>query len=238
MSEAIPSSVFAGLAFRAGLMGRDQGQPLRKPQVVVLPRQQDSMVENASEEPAAELLARARNGDEDACRWIVTVLHPMVSRLVRGQIRRTADLEDVVQEIFVKVFVKLDQYHGPQPFSHWVSRLSITTCYDWLRRQKARPAIIATDLSEPERVALQGVMATGDDHEAGSSRIELLGDLLDRLIGSLKPQEQIIIRLLDLEEKSVAEISELTGWGASKVKVTAFRARKKLNEMIQRMEKP
>ena len=202
-----------------------------------MPRQ-DSMDDEASVEPAAELLARARNGEEEACRWIVAVLHPMVSRLVRGQIRRTADLEDVVQEIFVKVFVKLHQYRGPQPFSHWVSRLSITTCYDWLRRQKARPAVIASDLSEAERVALQGMMATTDDHEAGSSRIELLGDLLDRLIAALKPQEQVVIRLLDLEEKSVAEICELTGWGNSKVKVTAFRARKKLNEMIQRMEKP
>lgn len=237
MSEAIHSPVFAGFAFPIGAADRDECPPSREFRETRMAVRQDSM-EEPKVEPAAELLARARRGDEEACRWIVAVLHPMVSRLVRGQIRRTADLEDVVQEIFVKIFVKLHQYRGPQPFSHWVSRLSITTCYDWLRRQKARPVVMASDLSEAERTALERILTTDGAEDANAGRMDLLGDLLDRLIASLKPQEQVVIRLLDLEEKSVAEISELTGWGNSKVKVTAFRARKKLNEMIKRMESP
>ena len=59
---------------------------------------------------------------------------------------------------------------------------------------------------------------------------------MDKLLDTLNPTEQTVLRLLDLEQKSVREISDLTGWGISKVKVTAMRARRKLNETLQRLE--
>ncbi|WP_052573675.1 RNA polymerase sigma factor [Haloferula sp. BvORR071] len=194
-------------------------------------------ISDPAREISGELLHRASKGDAQAGKEIVESLHPMVSRLVKGQIRRHADLEDVVQEVFLKVFAKLHQFRGPQPFSHWVSRLSVTTCYDWLRRQKARPAVMASDLSEPERHALEQTLAN-ESGEASATRSDLMIGLLDRLIASLKPQEQIVIRLLDLEERAVAEVSELTGWGHSKIKVTAFRARKKLSSLLQSLDPP
>jgi RNA polymerase sigma factor (sigma-70 family) len=196
-----------------------------------------SFMDNLSQEIPADLIARAIQGEAQAGREIVEALHPMVGRLVRGQIRRHADVEDVVQEVFLKIFVKMHQYHGPQPFEHWASRLSITTCYDWLRRQKARPAVMASDLTDAEREAIERSLAD-DPGEDSNARAELLTGLLDRLLASLKPQEQVVIRLLDIEERPVAEVAELTGWGHSKIKVTAFRARKKLGELLQRLEKP
>ena len=211
----------------------DQGHQQRAPRWSHL----CSFMENQSQEPSAELVKRARMGETQAGKEVVEALHPMVSRLVRGQIRRHADIEDVVQEVFLKVFVKLHQYRGPQPFSHWVSRLSITTCYDWLRRQKARPVVIASDLTEDERKYLELTLAHEDGQDSGTHP-GLLTGLLDRLIACLKPQEQIVIRLLDLEQRSVSEVSELTGWGHSKIKVTAFRTRKKLGDLLQRLEKP
>ena len=192
-------------------------------------------MEDESLEPSAALLERARKGEEAAGHEIVRLLHPLVSRLVRRQIRRQADVDDLVQEVFIKVFVKMHQYRGPQAFSHWVSRLAVTTCYDWLRRQKARPAIMASDLSEAEFQALEYALSQAGD-DAGGENPDLLFGLLDRLIAALNPQEQIVIRLMDLEERSVAEVSELTGWGHSKIKVTAFRARKKLSALLKQIE--
>lgn len=194
-------------------------------------------MDNLSQEIPAGLIKRAIEGEAQAGREIVEALHPMVGRLVRGQIRRHADVEDVVQEVFLKIFVKMHQYRGPQPFEHWVSRLSITTCYDWLRRQKARPAVMASDLSDAEREAIERSLAENPGEDS-NARAELLTGLLDRLVASLKPQEQVVIRLLDIEERPVAEVADLTGWGHSKIKVTAFRARKKLGELLQRLEKP
>jgi RNA polymerase sigma-70 factor (ECF subfamily) len=181
------------------------------------------------------LIDRARASDPQACRDLVRHLHPWVSRRVRSQIRRHSDIDDVVQEVFLRVFVKLDQFRGEKPFHHWLGRLTVNACYDWLRRQKARPAITASDLSESERALLDNTLA-GDDGDPGEVRADLLNGLLDRLLASLKPREQIVIRLLDLEQRPVAEVCELTGWSASKVKVTAFRARKKLTETLRRLE--
>lgn len=188
-------------------------------------------------EPSPELLEAARDGDSEASYQLVRMLQPLVIRLVRNQVFRQADHEDVVQEAFLKVFVKLHQYRGPRPFTHWVSRLTVNTCYDWLRRQRARPLITASDLSEAEREILDQTLS--QDHEIDNeTRSEVLLGLLERLLAALKPREQIVIRMLDLEERPVAEISELTGWSASKIKVTAFRARRKLTDHLNRLERP
>ena len=65
---------------------------------------------------------------------------------------------------------------------------------------------------------------------------ELAKELLETLLATLTHNEQVVIRLLDLQEKSILETCELTGWGASKVKVTAMRARRKLKRALTRLE--
>ncbi|MDB2673423.1 RNA polymerase sigma factor [Akkermansiaceae bacterium] len=183
---------------------------------------------------SSELLTRVRVGDEEAWRELVHLLNPLVSKIIRNQVRRTTDHDDLAQEAFTKIFLKLDQFAGRQPFAHWVSRLTINTCYDWLRRQKARPLVTYSDLGETQAEIVEKNLAgqSGDNKESLSA----MRNLLDRLISTLKPREQIVIRLLDLEEKSVQDVCDLTGWGASKVKVTAMRARRKLSEQLKKLE--
>jgi RNA polymerase sigma-70 factor (ECF subfamily) len=183
---------------------------------------------------SSELLSRVRVGDEEAWRQLVHLLNPLVSKIIRNQVRRTIDHDDLAQVAFTKIFLKLDQFAGKQPFAHWVSRLTINTCYDWLRRQKARPLVTYSDLGETQAEILEKNLAgqSGDNKES----LAAMRDLLDRLISTLKPREQIVIRLLDLEEKSVQDVCDLTGWGASKVKVTAMRARRKLSEQLKKLE--
>ncbi len=183
---------------------------------------------------SSELLSRVRVGDEEAWRQLVHLLNPLVSKIIRNQVRRTIDHDDLAQEAFTKIFLKLDQFAGKQPFAHWVSRLTINTCYDWLRRQKARPLVTYSDLGETRAEILEKNLAgqSGDHKES----LAAMQDLLDQLISTLKPREQIVIRLLDLEEKSVQDVCDLTGWGGSKVKVTAMRARRKLSEQLKKLE--
>ncbi len=195
------------------------------------------MTEGPATAVTEELLARVKDGDEAAGDRVVEILYPLVSRIVRNHVRRSADHEDVAQEVFIKIFLKLEQFKGAHPFEHWVSRIAVTTCYDWLRKRKARPLVSYSDLSEAERKIITRTLKTEDAGQSGSRR-ELFSGLLDKLISSLKPREQIVIRLLDLEELSVKEVTELTGWGASKVKVTAMRARRKLADQLQRLEQP
>ena len=62
-------------------------------------------------------------------------------------------------------------------------------------------------------------------------------ELVNRLLGQLKPEDQMVIRLLDLEQKTLAEISALTGWNQTLIKVRAFRARRKLQKLFQELKK-
>ena len=182
-----------------------------------------------------ELLAGVRSGDDAASRTLVEILYPSVQANVRNHLRRQADHDDVAQEVFLKIFLKIEQYRGPQPFEHWVSRIAVTTCYDWLRKHRIRPLVTSSDLSEAEVEILEKSRQATSRGTSDAQR-ELFSGLLDKLISTLNPREQIVIRLLDLEERSVRDISELTGWGSSKIKVTAMRARRKLADRLHQLE--
>ena len=80
-------------------------------------------------------LERVRARDQLAARNLVEHLHPLVIRIVRAHLPRRVLEEDLEQEVFMKMFTRLEQYQGNVPFTHWVSRIAVTTCIDHLRAQ-------------------------------------------------------------------------------------------------------
>jgi RNA polymerase sigma-70 factor (ECF subfamily) len=180
---------------------------------------------------AAALVAAARQHNESAAREIVRRLYPLVVRLVRShRPRRTAE-EDLCQMIFIKVFQKLSQFSGKVPLEHWVSRIAINTCINQIQAERVRPEFRHADLSVEEVVIVNNLAATGE--ELGPDRSLAARDLVDRLLAALKPAERLVVDLLYLQQRSVAEIQSLTGWGASLVKVRAFRARQKMRRQLE-----
>lgn len=183
----------------------------------------------------SDILAAVRGGDEAISRQLVEQLYPLVISIVRNHLPRTESEEDLSQEIFMKMFSRLHQYSHRQPFEHWVSRIALNTCYDRLRRQRTRRLVTYNELGTEEVAFLENSLRaprttpTEGGHQLGR-------ELLEKLFTALKPREQMVVRLLDLEEKSVADVCSLTGWGASRVRVTAMRARRKLAEALQRLE--
>jgi len=182
----------------------------------------------------AGCLDRVRRRDQAAARELVEHLYPLVIRIVRSHLPRRVLEEDLAQDIFLKMFTRLDQYAGAVPFTHWVSRIAVTTCIDQLRAQKRRPELRWADLSETEAEVLESVMS---DTEAEAPNDGLAArELVRRLMDQLKPADRAVIQLLDLDQKSVAEVSALTGWNQSLVKVRAFRARRKLQKLLAKLE--
>jgi RNA polymerase sigma-70 factor (ECF subfamily) len=133
------------------------------------------------------------------------------------------------------MFTRLEQYQGAVPFSHWVSRIAVTTCIDHLRAQKRRPEFRWADLSESEVQVLETM--TADLSEPAPDQALAARELVQRLLGQLKPDDRMVIQMLDLEQKSIAQISGLTGWNQSLVKVRAFRARRKLQKLFAALKK-
>ena len=131
------------------------------------------------------------------------------------------------------MFTRIDQYQGAVPFTHWVSRIAVTTCIDQLRAQKRRPELRWADLSERETDVLDSAITNENDvapDEALAAR-----ELVQKLLGQLKPEDRMVIQYLDLDQKSIAEISQLTGWNKTLVKVRAFRARRKLQRFYREL---
>ena len=186
--------------------------------------------------PDDEILAAAKRGEEGACKALVDQLYPQVVAIVRNHLPRTEDEQDLAQEVFMKVFTRLGQFDARSPLEHWVSRIALNTCYDRLRSQKVRSRVVSyADLNVEESAFLE--RALREQPAADPSEDSSAGELIEKLLQSLNPREQMAIRLLDLEERSVKEVCDLTGWGASKVKVTAMRARRKLTKALERLER-
>src|ERR1043166_3921011 len=140
----------------------------------------------------AGCLARVRQRDQAAARELVEHLHPLVVRIVRSHLPRRVAEEDLTQEIFLKMFTRLEQYQGAVPFPHWVSRIAVTTCIDHLRAQKRRPEFRWADLSEGEADVLDAVM-TNENDVAPDESLEAR-ELVNKLLDQLKPEDRLVLR--------------------------------------------
>ena len=188
-----------------------------------------------SNEPIARALVdRARQQDEQAARELVQRLYPLVLRMVRAHRPQRAAEEDLCQMIFIKIFQKLDQFSGTVPLEHWVSRIAVNTCINQIRAEKARPELRHADLSEEQATVIERLSTTAE--ETSPERAFVARDLVEQLLAGLKPAERLVIDLLYLQQKSVAEIQSGTGWSAALVKVRAFRARQKLKGQLAALE--
>ncbi len=191
-----------------------------------------------SEVPAEDLallVARVRQRDEDAARALMDRLHPLVLKIVRGHLPWRTSEEDLVQTVFMKMFANIEQFEGRVPVAHWVSRIAVNTCLSALKAEKSRPELRWADLSEEGQAVVESLAVEREDatETRGTSARELVRDLLARL----NPADRLVVTLLHLEEKSVAEVQKITGWSAPLVKVRAFRARRKLQKILEKLEK-
>ncbi|MCW0220290.1 MAG: RNA polymerase sigma factor [Prosthecobacter sp.] len=182
-------------------------------------------------------LQRVRDGDSVAAHALMTHLHPLVRRLVRNHLPRRESEEDLMQEAFVKLFQKLGSYRERDsiPFEHWVSRLTVRTCLDALRAEKARPEWRFADFSEGETDWLDYLLnrqAEAPTHHRTDAKA-----IVTKLLAQLSPPDRLVLTLLDLEERSTQEISQLTGWTRPMVKMRAMRARHKLRVLARQSMK-
>lgn len=140
--------------------------------------------------------------------------------------RNAHDLDDLAQEIFLRIWRGLGKYRGEAPLEHWVMRVAVRTCYDFLRRNRKRreSEVIVEDVGREGQAEGEGAAARGRE----------AWEIVQAGMQKLGAKERLILTLMELEERSVAEVSKLTGWSASNVKVRAFRARKKLREVLER----
>ena len=182
----------------------------------------------------AERIAAVLRGDAASFEPLVAKYSPRVFATARRYARRESEVEDIVQEVWSKAFRRLPSFRGEAPFEHWLMRVAVRTCYDFLREHQRNRESNFTDLTGPENDWLESFVRAPDQV---SDTAEAARQLVERLLAMLSPPARLVITLLEIEDRSLKEISDLTGWSVPLVKVRAFRARAEMRKCLQRITK-
>jgi RNA polymerase sigma-70 factor (ECF subfamily) len=178
------------------------------------------------------LVDQAREGDEDAFEQIVRRYSPRVFQIVSRFFRGSNQVEDVAQEVFLKAYTQLSSYEGRGSFEGWLARVATNTCLNELRTRKRHPESLVSELTEDEGSWLDSRLAATSTERTPEQSL-IAADLAEKVLARLSPDDRLVVTLMDGEELSVKEVAEVTGWSQSKIKVQAFRARRRLRKILE-----
>ena len=173
-----------------------------------------------------DLIQRARSGDDGAFNQIVSSYRKRIMGTIARLIGRPEDVEDVTQEVFLRLYFSLDQLRTPEVFEPWLYRLTVNAAYDYLRKQRRRNESRMSDLSEEQVLladALAGGRADQDERHKRSVR-----ETVDILLSSVSEEDRILLLLKEVEGLSLKELEKIYNVRENALKVRLFRARQRV----------
>ena len=182
----------------------------------------------------AELIAAVLRGDSASFEPLLIKYQPRVFATARRYARRESEVEDIVQEVFLKAFHRLSSFRGDAPFEHWLMRLAVRTCYDFLRAHQRNREMSFADFADDETDWLDHFAANPAD---ASENAAAARELVEKVLDQLSPAARLVITLLEIEDRSVKEVAALTGWSVPVVKIRAFRARAQMRKCLEKLTK-
>ncbi len=167
----------------------------------------------------------SQGGDQEAYARLVRRYQQTIAAYMWRFTRQPLTWEELVHDVFVEAYLGLRGYRGRAPFVHWLRRIATRVGYrHWKRRRRLQGR--ETPLDD---VTAGAVVAREDGAEASRQAAEVVHGLLARLA----PRDRLVMTLMYLEQCTVAEIAQRTGWSESLVKVQAFRARRRLRRICE-----
>ena len=179
-----------------------------------------------------DIILEVLDGDTDKYAILIDKYKNKVFKIVSIHVPQDY-VEEVANDIFFKSYKSLKTFKNDSPFINWLTVITIRTCKDFWRHKYAQKDVPMSSFDEETEQTIE----LGIDYRTPETNI--LGDekykMLMKSMEHLKNVERKIISMMFAEEISVAEIDAITGMTGSNVKVTAFRARKKLSEILNTM---
>jgi len=183
-----------------------------------------------------ELVRLCVDGDESAFSEIVRRFSPRVFRVCGRFFKRFSLVEEAAQETFLRAFTQLGKFEGRGSLEGWITRIASTTCINILRAQKRQSELLISELSDQESTWLEEfVLGKGDRNPSSNEERLIASDLVEKIFSTLPADDVTVLIMTEVYGSSLKETAELTGWTESKVKVKAFRARKKMREALERL---
>ena len=179
-------------------------------------------------------LDAAKRGDVEAFGRIVSLLRPRIARVVARYASRLEDREDLLQDVFLRAFRSLKKFRGSGSFEGWMHKVAIHTSLDWLRTKMRQREKYESELTDDEHNWLQNRLSViGSNSPYDETERNMAKEILYKALDRLSPEDRTAIILFELEGMSVAEVSGVTGWSKSNVKVRCHRARAKLAKFVK-----
>ena len=178
-----------------------------------------------------ELLQQAQRGDASAFNQVVTAYRRRIMGTISRLIGRPEDVEDVAQEVFLRLYFSLDQLRTPEVFEPWLYRLTVNASYDYLRKSKRRPESRMSDLSEQQ--VMMADAAAGSKAQSEEGERHRVRDTVQSLLASVSEEDRILLTLKEVEGLSLKELEQIYHVNENSLKVRLFRARQRVLKNVK-----
>jgi RNA polymerase sigma-70 factor, ECF subfamily len=181
-----------------------------------------------------ELVGRCQNGDERAFEELVRKYQQTVFNVVYHNIGYKADVEDVAQKVFSKIYFSLPKFDNKRPFFPWLYRIAVNQCYDELRRARRRKYRTFTELSLEETEAIDKLISRSEQPPLRTEENREMYALLHKMLDQIPAQQKKAIVLRDLEDVPYERMAEILGCTEQAARLKVFRARARLRDLMER----
>ena len=173
-----------------------------------------------------EVIERARAGDSAAFNQMVLAYRKRILGTISRLIGRPEDVEDVAQEVFVRLYYSLDQLRTAEVFEPWLYRLTVNASYDYLRRVRRRGESRMADLSEKQ--VMMADSAAGEKQETEERQKTEVRELVEALFQHVSEEDRLLLTLKEVEGLSLKELKQVYSVNENALKVRLFRARQRV----------
>jgi RNA polymerase sigma-70 factor (ECF subfamily) len=182
-----------------------------------------------------ELIKKAQDGDAAAFNQVVVAYRRKTLGTIERLIGRPEDVEDVAQEVFLRLYFSLDQLRTPEGFEAWLYRLTVNAAYDHLRKHRRRAETRVADLSEQQMTMADAAASTTVDRD--EIRKRQVRETVDELLSSVSTEDRMLLTLKEVEGLSLKDLEKVYGANENALKVRLFRARQRVLKAFQGSEK-
>ena len=183
----------------------------------------------------ADIVRQVVDGNVNAFEILLKRHQELVLRIVNKRLPGH-EVEETIQDVFVRAYRSLPTFKGAGVFSHWLASIAVRTCYDYWRKAYRSREIPLSELTDRHQQWLENVMSgQSEEWSAPKGYRSEASEVLDWALAKLPAENRMVLELVYFEGLSVKEAANLLGWSVANVKVRLFRARKKLEKTLKRM---
>ena len=173
-----------------------------------------------------ELIRRARDGDGAAFNQLVLAYRKRILGTIGRLIGHPEDVEDVGQEVFLRLYFSLDQLRSAEVFEPWLYRLTANAAYDYLRKRRRRMESRMADLSEQQVMFADAQASESADRDEGQRK--RVRDAVHSLLDGVSEEDRVLLMLKEVEGLSLKELGKVYHVNENALKVRLFRARQRV----------